>query len=450
MKKFSAILLSIILIFSLFGCNKNDGEESVKLLAEKTPAELYAEAIQYIKSLTNYEIVIESLYKTTIEGVEENDPAVTLYRSSGDSFYYNYTATDYEEFFLHDGSKLYKDINGEKEQIEIAFADFMAEWGSITDNGMLIDLPESKFADQLFLVDGDSYKLEFIITVEEYTELVGGNITEPAAYQVCFDKDGTVTGFSRSMKYNYEDTTPVQDDITVYIKNVGKVEKILPPDDVSSYRIPLKAEEIDLSEIKDITKFVASEEATDYVLFTFKTDAKVKIDENNTADGYEAKLLIRLFPNVAPKTVEAFKKFVAEGFYNGNIIDFIAKVENSYSVVQLGSKEEKSESEEGAETEEDKEIYIKGEFTQNGFTNNLSHKRGVLAAMRTNSYETAMNYLFMCQADSKDLDGNYTTFGYIVNGIENLDVLSGVEIDEEGKPKTDVVLTSVSFVKENT
>ena len=67
MKKISAILLSIILIFSLFGCNKNDGEESVKLLAEKTPAELYAEAIQYIKSLTNYEIVIESLYKTTID-----------------------------------------------------------------------------------------------------------------------------------------------------------------------------------------------------------------------------------------------------------------------------------------------------------------------------------------------------------------------------------------------
>ena len=62
MKKFISFLLAVILTFSLFSCGGNEEESEIKLLAGKTPAEVYAGAIQFIKSLTNYEIVMESVY----------------------------------------------------------------------------------------------------------------------------------------------------------------------------------------------------------------------------------------------------------------------------------------------------------------------------------------------------------------------------------------------------
>ena len=448
MKKFISFLLAVILTFSLFSCGGNEEESEIKLLAGKTPAEVYAGAIQFIKSLTNYEIVLESVYKTTHNGVQEEEIATSIYKSSGDSFYYEYKAPGEEEFFLHDGNKLYKNYNGEKEQIDISYAEFTTQWGSVIDNGMLIELPEEKLAKEIFIRDGDAYKLEIIISIDEYNELTGSSIIEPAVYEVWFDASGIVTGFSRVMKYFYDEDATVVDEITVEIKNIGIVEKISAPADVDSYRIPVKAEDIDLSSITDISKFIPCEEATDYVMLTFKTDAKVTLSEDNTADGYEATLLIRLFPNVAPRTVAAFKSLVSKSFYNGNIIDYIANVANSYSVMQFGPKEESAEGE-ATETEKNEELYVYGEFYENGFTNNLSHKKGVLSAMRTNGYETIMSYLFMCRTDSPDIDGNYAPFGYIVYGIDQLDILASVELDSEGKPTTDIVLTSISFVKEN-
>ena len=91
MKKILAFIMAVVLVLSLVACG-NGGDDNankgVELLAEKTPKELYAAAIDYIKSLTNYEIVIDSKYTTTVEGQTDTDSVHTLYKSTGDSFYY--------------------------------------------------------------------------------------------------------------------------------------------------------------------------------------------------------------------------------------------------------------------------------------------------------------------------------------------------------------------------
>ena len=118
MKKFLAIFMAIILLFAAVGCDKADGEgeesETLKgeeLLAGKSAKDVYNAAIEYIKALENYEIDIESNYKTTYEGEVSEENAFTTHKCSGDTFEYKYTAENYDEFFLHDGTALYKKVN---------------------------------------------------------------------------------------------------------------------------------------------------------------------------------------------------------------------------------------------------------------------------------------------------------------------------------------------------
>ena len=91
MKKIIAIILAALMLFTFVACGNNGAEGSKKgrkTLADKTPKELYDAAIEYIKGLTNYEILIDSMYNTTYDGQSTTDSSTTLHRCSGDTFYY--------------------------------------------------------------------------------------------------------------------------------------------------------------------------------------------------------------------------------------------------------------------------------------------------------------------------------------------------------------------------
>jgi cyclophilin family peptidyl-prolyl cis-trans isomerase len=441
MKKILAMIMAAILLFTAVACNNNDSSDEdnvkkgVETLAGKTPIELYSSSIDYIKALENYEILIDSKYVTTYEGETTEESSSTLHKCSGDTFYYLYKADYYEEFFLHDGTTLYKKINNISEKEEISYSEFMEGWGSVTEQGMLIELGETSFDKKLFIPEGEGYYLEFLISKEEYSEITGGSVESPVTYKVYFDADGNVTGFERSMLYYYYDVVLVDDQMRVYIQNVGKVQKVEAPQDPESYSVRVKAEDIDLSSVESLDLFEISSEVTDYVLFDFKVDGSVKVSETETVDNYQGKILIRLFPNVAPLTVSNFKMLVGGAFYKGLTMHRIVPD----FVIQGGDP--KGDGTGGAEDE------IFGEFSVNGFTNNLSHKRGVVSMARSEGYDSASSQFFICHKDATNLDDKYAAFGYVVYGLDVVDVIAGLETDSDDAPKQKVTIENVCFVK---
>lgn len=448
MKKFFAIGLVIAILFAFCACNKNtdgDGEttgdtssnakKGVTELAGKTPGELYNAAMEYIKSLTNYEIIIDSAYKTEYQGETSEEISQTVHRCSGDTFCYSYKSESYEELFLHDGKNLYKTVNTVSEKLDMPYEDFMSGWQSITSSGMLIGLDDTFFEKKLFVQDGDEYYLDITISKEKYYEMTEGTVEEPVAYRVYFDSDGVFKKFSRTMYYYYYDVVLVEDSITVTLQNVGSATPATAPENAELFSVRVLAEDIDLSSVESLDAFEPSSDVTDYVLLDMKIEGSVKLNETETVDGYSGKILIRLFPEVAPLTVANFKNLVGTSFYNGLTMHRIIK----NFVVQGGVPKS-----EGADASP-KMIF--GEFSSNGFTNNLLHKRGVVSMARADDKDSASSQIFICHADASELDGEYASFGFVVYGLDTVDVIAGLEVDESDAPKQNVIIERASFVR---
>ena len=181
------------------------------------------------------------------------------------------------------------------------------------------------------------------------------------------------------------------------------------------------AEDIDLSMVDSLDGVTESDEATDYVLIT--------------VEGY-GQMLVRLFPDVAPATVENFKKLVGEGFYDGLTFHRVIKGFMIQGGDPLGNGTGGSE----------ENIY--GEFAENGFENNLSHVRGVVAMARSNDPDSASSQFYICHKDSgvESLNGKYATFGFVVYGIDIVDQIVKVNTDSNDKPLKKVVISSIKFV----
>lgn len=150
------------------------------------------------------------------------------------------------------------------------------------------------------------------------------------------------------------------------------------------------------------------------------------------ADGGIIKLKLR--PDVAPITVANFEKLVGEGFYNGLIFHrviagFMVQGGDPTGTGMGGSPEN-----------------IKGEFSMNGVPNNISHKRGVISMARTQVPNSASSQFFICHADATFLDGQYAAFGEVVEGIEVVDRIAGVDTDMRDKPVRDVVMEEVTLI----
>ena len=90
---------------------------------------------------------------------------------------------------------------------------------------------------------------------------------------------------------------------------------------------------------------------------------------------------------------------------------------------------------------------IKGEFLNNGVTNNLSHTRGVVSMARTDAImDSASSQFFIVQKNSTYLDGNYAAFGKVIAGMDVVDSIAIVKTDENDKPISNVKLNSITFV----
>ncbi|MBP1567202.1 MAG: peptidylprolyl isomerase [Oscillospiraceae bacterium] len=145
------------------------------------------------------------------------------------------------------------------------------------------------------------------------------------------------------------------------------------------------------------------------------------------------KIMIELYPEIAPITVANFEKLVNQGFYNGLIFHRVIPG----FMIQGGCPEGTGMGGPGWN--------IKGEFSSNGVKNDLKHTRGVISMARSMRPDSAGSQFFIMHEDAPHLDGQYAAFGKVVEGIEVVDEIAGVETDYADKPLTAQVMKSVTI-----
>ena len=135
-----------------------------------------------------------------------------------------------------------------------------------------------------------------------------------------------------------------------------------------------------------------------------------------------------LYPDIAPATVKNFVDLASKGFYNGLIFHRVI----SGFMIQGGDPEGTGMGGPG--------YSIKGEFTANGFRNDLKHTRGVLSMARSMDPDSAGSQFFIMHADYPYLDGQYAAFGKLIEGIEVVDKIASVKTDYNDRPYEDQVI----------
>lgn len=130
-----------------------------------------------------------------------------------------------------------------------------------------------------------------------------------------------------------------------------------------------------------------------------------------------------LYPEIAPNTVNNFIALIKKGFYDGLIFHRVIQG----FMIQGGDPLGTGTGGPG--------YSIKGEFTANGFNNELKHDKGVLSMARTMAPNSAGSQFFIMHELSPHLDGQYAAFGKVIEGLENIDTIASVRVDYNDKPR---------------
>ena len=129
-----------------------------------------------------------------------------------------------------------------------------------------------------------------------------------------------------------------------------------------------------------------------------------------------------LYPEIAPNTVNNFISLVQKGYYDGLIFHRVIKG----FMIQGGCPDGTGMGGPG--------YSIRGEFSQNGFANNLQHDTGVLSMARTMMPNSAGSQFFIMHKDAPHLDGAYAAFGKVIEGMENVNKIADVRTDYSDRP----------------
>lgn len=146
-------------------------------------------------------------------------------------------------------------------------------------------------------------------------------------------------------------------------------------------------------------------------------------------------ITIRLFAEKAPKTVENFVTHAKNGYYNGLTFHRVIKD----FMIQGGDPKGDGTGDAGKD--------IKGEFTANGFENNLKHVSGVVSMARGDQFDSASCQFFIVHKASAHLNGKYASFGYVVSGMDTVDAIAKLPVDGNDKPLKKVTIQSIRFVQ---
>ncbi len=139
-----------------------------------------------------------------------------------------------------------------------------------------------------------------------------------------------------------------------------------------------------------------------------------------------------LYPEIAPNTVANFVSLIKKGFYDGKIFHRVIPG----FMIQGGCPEGTGIGGPG--------YTIKGEFSSNGFKNDLKHTKGVISMARTMVRDSAGSQFFIMVENSPHLDGEYAAFGKVIEGMEYADKIALTKRDRMDKPVEDQVMLKVT------
>ena len=139
-----------------------------------------------------------------------------------------------------------------------------------------------------------------------------------------------------------------------------------------------------------------------------------------------------LYPEVAPNTVNNFISLINKGFYNGVIFHRVIPG----FMIQGGDPKGQGIGGPG--------YSIRGEFTANRFENNLKHDRGVLSMARTMNPNSAGSQFFIMVEKAPHLDGQYASFGKVIEGMDVADAIVNTRTDRMDKPLADQRMKTVT------
>ena len=170
-----------------------------------------------------------------------------------------------------------------------------------------------------------------------------------------------------------------------------------------------------------------------------KTEAEKQASENNEKNHPTATITVKdygvivveLYQDVAPNTVANFVSLAKSGFYNG--LTFHRVIEGF--MIQGGDPDGNGTGGPG--------YSIKGEFSSNGFENNLSHEPGVISMARSNAPDSAGSQFFICTADCRGLDGKYAAFGKVTSGLDVAYEIAKQGNNYDSSPDTPIVIESI-------
>lgn len=139
-----------------------------------------------------------------------------------------------------------------------------------------------------------------------------------------------------------------------------------------------------------------------------------------------------LYPEIAPNTVNNFISLIQKGYYDGVIFHRVIPG----FMIQGGDPEGTGMGGPG--------YSIKGEFSNNGFKNDLKHTPGVLSMARTMIPDSAGSQFFIMHETSPHLDGEYAAFGKVIEGLEVVDKIAKVKTDYADRPMEEQKMAKVT------
>ena len=139
-----------------------------------------------------------------------------------------------------------------------------------------------------------------------------------------------------------------------------------------------------------------------------------------------------LYPDVAPNTVNNFLSLVNKGFYNGLIFHRVIKG----FMIQGGCPDGNGMGGPG--------YCIKGEFSHNGFQNDLAHTEGVLSMARAMNPNSAGSQFFIMHKDAPYLNGEYAAFGQVIDGMDIVNKIAEVRTDYSDRPMKEQKIKSIT------
>lgn len=135
-----------------------------------------------------------------------------------------------------------------------------------------------------------------------------------------------------------------------------------------------------------------------------------------------------LYPDIAPNTVNNFISLINSHFYDGVIFHRVIKG----FMIQGGDPDGTGMG--------GPDYSIRGEFSSNGFRNDLKHSAGVLSMARTMMPDSAGSQFFVMHKDSPHLDGDYAAFGKVIEGMDIVDAIAEAETDYNDRPLSEQMI----------